>query len=243
MCVLAIPEAHFPDDMACKCPGPPRSAGAPCLLDEAPCPGTVLWEQRSCWSGLVNPPSCYPGSCPILPGPRLLDMMLHPPSANTVQGDVRMGMDPDPACSPLMPAPPCASFGLCLLPAPLWGRDRRRKDCKEPITYLSSAVNPSSQQGCSKDQLTGNFSSHPLSTCLPGALLGSQLSRLPPPPPEQAPLPKLGVTHPQSGASGLPSALLFLHQPSRRRGRWRRCSAKTCFQRFSLGTLQQLCWF
>jgi len=167
----------------------------------------------------------------------------HPPSANTVQGDVRMGMDPDPACSPLMPAPPCASFGLCLLPAPLWGRDRRRKDCKEPITYLSSAVNPSSQQGCSKDQLTGNFSSHPLSTCLPGALLGSQLSRLPPPPPEQAPLPKLGVTHPQSGASGLPSALLFLHQPSRRRGRWRRCSAKTCFQRFSLGTLQQLCWF
>ena len=84
MCVLAIPEAHFPDDMACKCPGPPRSAGAPCPLDEAPCPGTVLWEQRLCGSGLVNPPSCCPGSCPILPGPRLLDMMLQPPSANTV---------------------------------------------------------------------------------------------------------------------------------------------------------------
>lgn len=76
MCVLAIPEAQFPDDMACECPGPPRSAGALCPLDEAPCPGTVLWEQRLCGSGLVNPPSCCPGSCPILLGPRLLDMTL-----------------------------------------------------------------------------------------------------------------------------------------------------------------------
>lgn len=84
MCVLAIPEAQFPNDMACKCPGPPRSAGALCPLDEAPCPGTVLWEQRLCGSGLVNPPSCCPGSCPILLGPRLLEMTLPPPSANTV---------------------------------------------------------------------------------------------------------------------------------------------------------------
>lgn len=84
MCVLAVPEAHFSDDTACKCPRPPRSAGAPCPLDEAPHPGTVLWEQRPCGSGLVNRPSCCPGSCPILLDPRLLDTMLHPPFVNAV---------------------------------------------------------------------------------------------------------------------------------------------------------------
>lgn len=84
MCVLAVPGAHFSDDTACKCPRPPRSAGAPCPLDEVPCPGTVLWEQRPFGSGLVNRPSWCPGSCPILLDPCLLDTMLHPPSANAV---------------------------------------------------------------------------------------------------------------------------------------------------------------
>ena len=165
----------------------------------------------------------------------------HPPSANTVQGDMRTDLDPDPACPPPTPAPPCASSRLCLLPAPLWGRDgggrivrshHLRILCRQP--FIPATVLQASPYAT-------------LQLPPPEHLPAWSIAGEPAEPPAAAPttassLAKAGGDTPPERGLGAPIPLLFLQQPSRRRGRWRRCSAKTCFQRFSLGTLQQLCW-
>lgn len=96
-----------------------------------------------------------------------------------------MDLDPWPAQA-LAHLVPCQPW-LCPAPGPTsvegTGGGRIVRSHHFFILFTVTALHPS--KGAPSISLAA-LQSRPLSTCLPGALLGSQLSRLPPPPPRQA---------------------------------------------------------